>query len=169
MDRLILFRHAKAEPRSADGEDVDRPLTRRGCEDAALMGRLVARERLSPDLALVSTAARALQTWTCARLAFPDAAVEFREELYNASAEELASELDHVPDGAAKVMIIGHNPGLQELAVNLLIESGGPAAQIERVSSHFSTATVASFRIGQAGRAVFDGLFHARDHGGEGD
>jgi phosphohistidine phosphatase len=163
MRRLILFRHAKAEARSAGGEDIDRGLIERGRSDAARIGDRLARAGMAPDIALVSSAARALQTWNCVRDVFPDATVEIDEELYNATAEELEAELGLVAGRADTVMIVGHNPGLQELAIALLEQSDASHAAIEGVSSGFPTATAAVFRIDETGRASVERLLKARD------
>jgi phosphohistidine phosphatase len=169
MRRLILFRHAKAEPRAAGQDDAARPLAPRGREDAALMAKVLAREGLTPDLALVSSATRTLETWTCAQGAFPKARNCSLDALYNATAEEVLEETQRHAGDADTVIVIGHNPGLHELAVNLLIDGGASAAQIDRMAARFPTATAAAFLIDAEGRASFDGLFLARDFGGEGE
>ena len=69
MRRLILFRHAKAEPRAAGEDDFDRPLAERGREDAALVGQALARQGFAPDAALISPARRTAETWIYARAA----------------------------------------------------------------------------------------------------
>ncbi|MEP6967327.1 MAG: histidine phosphatase family protein [Pseudomonadota bacterium] len=163
MRRLILFRHAKAESRVAEGGDAERPLADRGRSDAALVARRLADAGLAPDLALVSCARRARETWDLAAPAFPKARVEIRDDLYNADADEILAELDGKAEAAETVMVVGHNPSLQELAVTLLIEGGAPPGDIERVSAGFPTATAAALAIDPAGRAALDGLFHARD------
>ena len=66
-------------------------------------------------------------------------------------------------------MVVGHNPGLHELAVELLIEASAANAEIERVAARFPTATAVVYDIDDAGRAHLDGLFLAKDLGGEGD
>jgi phosphohistidine phosphatase len=169
MRRLILLRHAKAESRATDGEDIDRALTARGRHDAALVAAVLARTGLTPDLALISPALRARETWQCARDAFPDVETQVRDGLYNAAPEEVADELDVGTQGAETVIVIGHNPSLQELSVNMLLAGDGAAGDIERVSARFATSTAAAFRIDAAGRAALEGLFHARDHGGDGE
>ncbi len=168
MRRLILFRHARAEPRSPGGQDIARPLAPRGRDDAAIMGAVLARAGLAPDLVLVSPARRARETWQYAQSAFPEVAMEVRKGLYNAAPEGVAAELDAGADGAGTVMVVGHNPSLQELAVALLEGGDAPAADIDRVSADFATATAAALRIDADGRASIEGLFHVRDHGGEG-
>ena len=169
MRRLILFRHAKAEPRAAGMDDFDRPLAKRGREDAALIGQVLAREGLVPDLALVSPARRASETWLHARDAFPAAKAELDRGLYNAGPEAIREVIEARADAADTVIVVGHNPGLHELAVELLIEGGASAAEIERVAARFPTATAAALLIDEAGRASFDGLFLAKEHGGEGE
>ena len=168
MRRLILFRHAKAEPRAAGEEDIDRPLSQRGGEDAARVGRRLAADGVTPDLALVSSSLRTRQTWDCVRGAFPAARAEVVEGLYNATCEEIAAVLEAVSPAAQTVMVIGHNPGLQELSVSLLVDGGASPRDIERVAARFPTATAAAFRIDAAGRAALDGLFGPRDHAQEG-
>jgi phosphohistidine phosphatase len=164
MRRVILFRHAKAEPRSAGGQDIDRPLSPRGRDDAARMGAVLARAGFAPDLVLVSPARRALETWRWARGAWPDVAMEVRERLYNASSEEVAAELEAGTGGPATVMVVGHNPSLQELAVALLVDGDAPSGQVDQVSADFATATVAVLAVDQDGRAAVERLFHVRDH-----
>ncbi|HEV2363182.1 MAG TPA: histidine phosphatase family protein [Caulobacteraceae bacterium] len=168
MRRLVLFRHAKAEAHAAGGRDFDRGLTKRGRRDAELMGKVIVQEGFAPDVALVSSAKRARQTWQAAATAMPSAACELHPDLYNASPEEIATAVRSAARSAGTVMVIGHNPGLQELAVNLLVE-GGAEEDIERVSQKFATASVAVFGIASDGKASLCGLYHARDHGGDGE
>jgi phosphohistidine phosphatase len=117
-----------------------------------------------PDLALVSPATRARETWDLASPAFPRARVELRKGLYDASAEELAAEIVIDTQLADTVMVVGHNPSLQELAVNLLIESSASAVDIERLSAGFPTSAAAVLVTDAAGRWALEALFHARDH-----
>jgi len=67
------------------------------------------------------------------------------------------------------LIVIGHNPGLHELAVELLADAAASAADIETVSARFPTATAAVYEIDQVGRASLDGVFLAKELGGEGD
>ncbi|MGI9169355.1 MAG: SixA phosphatase family protein [Caulobacteraceae bacterium] len=169
MRRLILFRHAKAEARAPGGQDIDRALTARGSRDAAVIGEVLAKAGLSPDLALVSPARRARETWECARGGFPGAAMVLRHGLYDASPEEVAAELEAGTGDADPVMVVGHNPSLHELATQMLVEGRACAAEIERVAAKFSTATAAALTFPAAGRVALGGLFHAADHGGDGE
>jgi phosphohistidine phosphatase len=165
MNRLILFRHGKAE-RAAPGGDIARRLTARGRHDAALMGALLAGEGLVPDLALVSAAARTQETWAAAMPSFPQARAEVRRDLYLASDAAVWALAETLGEDAGTVMVVGHNPGLQALAIALLRQGGAGAAVVGRAEAQFSTASVAAFTFDAAGRPAYDGLFHASDHGG---
>jgi phosphohistidine phosphatase len=166
MRRLILFRHAKAEARAAGGEDIDRPLTARGRRDAAIVSRAMAGAGIAPDLTLLSPSARTLETWRCAEDAFGAAPTQVRDGLYNATPEEVAGEIDVGTEGAVTLVVVGHNPSLQELAAHLLAERAGSAEAVERVASGFPTATAAVLGFDDAGRASLEALFLARDFGG---
>lgn len=166
MDRLILMRHAKAERRAAGGEDFDRPLTAEGRADAALVGRALARDGLAPSVAVVSAAARTQETWEAVREAFPNARMQVKRELYNAGPMQILDALEG--QTAATVMVIGHNPGIHELAMGLLTEGGAGSAVIGKVASRFPTATAVAFVIDPNGRALYDGVFYAAELGGSG-
>jgi phosphohistidine phosphatase len=168
MHRLILFRHAKTEARPAGRQDIDRVLVERGRSEAALIGRVLAEADLTPDLVLVSPAARTRETWEYAKPAFPHAIVETRDGLYEATPEEVEAELGDTDHSAGTVMVVGHNPSLQELAINLLIDGGASASDVEKVSAGFPTATAAVFAIDPMGRAALEGLFLARDYRSQG-
>ena len=122
MDRLILLRHGKAEADAPSGQDFDRGLTGRGRSDVSLVARQLAENGQAPDLVLVSPAARAKETWEVAASFFPDAQVEWAPVLYHidpAGILELAKAQQ-----AHTVMVIGHNPGLGELAAHLARKVG---------------------------------------------
>ncbi len=169
MRRLILFRHAKAEPRAAGEDDFDRPLAERGREDAALVGEALAKAGLAPDAALISPARRTAETWIYARDAFPRIRAELDRGLYDAAPEDIRAAIERVADRSDTLVVVGHNPGLHELAVELLVEASASHAEIERVAARFPTATAAVYAIDAAGRASLDGVFLAKDLGGEGD
>ena len=122
MDRLILLRHGKAEADAPSGQDFDRGLTGRGRSDVTLVARKLAESGQAPDLALVSPAARTKETWEAAASLFPGAQVEWAPVLYHidpAGILELA-RAQH----AHTVMVVGHNPGLGELAASLARKAG---------------------------------------------
>lgn len=159
MDRLILLRHGKAEPHSGSGEDIDRRLTSRGVKDSAAMGETLAHLGMVPDLALVSPAARTRETWAAAEPAFPKAETRLDPDLYLADPGAVRHAAEAAGRERATVMVVGHNPGLQELTVRLLAEGGAPPALISRAERKFPTAAAAVFLIDANGRPAFDGLF----------
>lgn len=166
MRRLILFRHAKAEARASGEGDLERPLAQRGRVEAGWMGGVARDQGLIPDLALVSPSLRTRETWLLASEAFPTARMEIRDGLYDATPEEIMAEVETVAGAAEAVMVVGHNPGLQELAMGLLADGGGPAADVERVSAAFPTATVAALRIDGQGEVSLEALLLPRDLAG---
>ena len=163
MQRLILMRHAEAERTSASGGDRERPLSARGRSDAAAMGRTLSARGFRPDLALVSPATRARQTWDLVHDAMGD--VEVREDapLYNGSAETLRRLIDASADAAGCLLVVAHNPGVHLLAVEYLVESAASPAALDRMSGGFSPGAAAVFTIDASGRPVFEGLLQPRD------
>jgi phosphohistidine phosphatase len=170
MRRLILFRHAKAEPRGAGEDDFDRPLSPRGWDDAALVGRALADAGLDPDLALVSPARRTTETWISAREALgAGARVELAPALYNADVDQVLGAIDGASGTCETLIVVGHNPGLHEAAVQLLEEAAATRADVEQVAGRFPTATAAVYAFDPAGRASLESLLLARELGGEGE
>ena len=155
MERLILFRHGKAEARSESGEDFDRRLAPRGLRDAAEMGARLAGLGASPDLALVSTSARTRETWQAAQAAFAAAAVRFDDDLYNAECGEIWRAAEAEP---GTVMVVAHNPGLHELTLRLMIAASAPAADMAAAQRRFPPATAAVFAFDDGGRPRFESL-----------
>jgi len=164
MQRLILLRHGKAESASSSGDDIERSLTDRGRRDSALMGRVLAEMGLSPDLALVSTAKRAKETWAEASAAFPAARAQSRRSLYLASLPQLELAVAEVRDEAQVVLIVGHNPGLHEFALGHMRGPASPAKS--RMMEGFPTAAAAVFSVAANDGLDFDTLLLPRDHGG---
>ena len=112
MKRLALFRHAKTERDSDSGRDFDRRLTERGRSDAGRIGEEI--RGLAFDLILSSPAARAAETAELARLE-----AHFDQRIYNASAGELLAMVQGCDDSVPSLMLIGHNPGFEQLASRL--------------------------------------------------
>lgn len=160
MDRLILLRHGKAESESASGEDFDRRLARRGQRESAAMAAHLADLGLSPDVALVSPSARTRETWAAAELSFPNARVAFDEGLYHSDSEGVRRAAQAAGKTVRTVMVVGHNPSLQELTVRLLAEGHAPSALIAKAQHRFPTATAAVFLFDGEGRPAYDGLFY---------
>ena len=119
MDRLILLRHGKAEPDSDSGDDFDRRLAPRGVRESVDMGARLADMGFQPQVALVSPAARARDTWEAAQPAFPTAETRFVDHLYHADSETIRHAAEEAGAGVATVIVVGHNPGMQELTIRL--------------------------------------------------
>ena len=147
MRRLMLLRHAKTEHDAPSGHDQDRRLDERGRLDAAAIGTWIGRHPPLPDAVLVSTAVRARQTWEIARDAMKDAVreqlppprVELLDELYGAEPTQLLRliRLAEVTN-PAQLMLIGHNPGMHELA--LMLAGSGNAAAKKSLEDNLPTA-----------------------------
>jgi phosphohistidine phosphatase len=159
MDRLILFRHGKAEAESPSGEDFDRSLTARGAKESAETAEVLAGMGMIPDIALVSPAARARETWEAAAASFPGARLQLAPELYNADPAAIREAADAAGRAVRTLIVVGHNPGLQELTIQLLEEGGSPPALVARAQRQFPTAAASVFLIEPDGRPHFDGLF----------
>ena len=133
MRRLMLLRHAKTESDAPSGRDQDRKLDNRGRHDAAEIGGFLGKNPPFPDLVLVSHAVRALQTWEIAWEAMkelvPAPQVQLMPELYGADLPQLLETVRNVSLADPKrLMLVGHNPGMHELAL-ALAGSGDPAGR----------------------------------------
>ena len=138
MRRLVLLRHSKAA-REAGGGDRERPLTRRGREDAARAGRYLVEEKLLPNLAVVSDARRARETLDCAmHAAGKSFKVLIDPEIYLAEDFVLLSELKKAPDLAQTMLVIGHNPGLADFAWR--VTADGDAEARKRLMLKYPTS-----------------------------
>jgi phosphohistidine phosphatase len=137
MRRLMLLRHAKTE-RAEPGElDRTRKLTKGGRADVPLIGAYMARHDLVPDLALVSPATRTQETWTLLAPSFAKAPKAANEErIYNADPKTLMGLIAETK-GAPSLLVVGHNPGLHDLAVQLI--AAGDARARERVTEQLPT------------------------------
>ncbi|MCA3714228.1 MAG: histidine phosphatase family protein [Phenylobacterium sp.] len=158
MDRLILLRHGEAEAGSETGGDFGRRLTARGREASAAVASALADVGLIPDLALVSAAVRTRETWAAMSGLLPGCEVRFEDALYLAEASEMQL-LVREAGGAGVVLVVGHNPGLQELAEALMMEASGPAGTLSRIRAGFPTSAAVAFAFDVNGRPVFDGFF----------
>lgn len=127
MQQLLLLRHAKSSWDSADLPDRDRPLNARGRRAAALMRQAMRDLGLEPDVILVSSARRTRETLELLEPWEATPIVEHLDSLYLAPPPTLLEALHAVADTARSVMVVGHNPGLHELALSLI----GPNAEAE--------------------------------------
>ncbi len=167
MRRLILFRHGKAEAAGPSGGDRERPLAERGWADSAVTAQWLSDTGFSPDLVLVSPAARTRETWDAARPSFPAARLEPCERLYLAAPEVIRDVVDEASDEADTIMVIGHNPGLQELGVQLVADGGAPRPQAERMEDGFPTAAAWVFRMRKRGDVSLEAVYEPPRRAGE--
>ncbi|TYO62300.1 histidine phosphatase family protein [Bradyrhizobium hipponense] len=157
MRRLMLLRHAKTATDAPSGRDRDRRLDDRGHKDAAEIGDWIAAHPPFPQTVLVSHAVRARQTWDTAweamkdRVAAPQ--VEILPELYGADPAQILETLRTatIPANPRRLMLVGHNPGMHEVAL-MLIGSGDRAG-----------AKALAHNLPTAGLAIFD--FDVKDWG----
>jgi len=124
MKTLLILRHAKSDWGDFRLSDHDRPLNKRGKSDAPRMGELIREQGLTPDLILSSTAKRAHQTaQLVAETCGYEAEVITSREMYQAGPEEYVEGINSLADDEAILMIVGHNPGMEELVDTLTGES----------------------------------------------
>lgn len=148
MKVLYLLRHAKSSWADAELDDYDRPLAKRGRRATKRLARYMRRAGIRPALVLCSSARRTRQTLKLLKPALrgkPKLHIE--DSLYGADSAALLRRLRRLPKRADSVLLIGHNPGLQELALALV----RPGAERERMMQRFPTGALAALRIGKAG------------------
>ena len=133
--RLLLLRHAKSSWDDPSLADHDRPLAPRGRKAAERIGAHLRQERIPVALVLCSSARRARETLD---LVAPPGEIEFAPELYGATAAELVERVRRVPDDVDVVMLIGHEPAIRDVTVQLI----GPASELD--DRKFPTAALAT-------------------------
>lgn len=139
---LYLLRHAKSSWDDPTLPDRERPLAPRGRRDAKRIAKHLVRLEIEPELVLCSSAERTRETLELLRPAL-GANVLVEDELYAASSDELLERVRLVPESAASAMLIGHNPGLQQLAVTL----ASAGADLGRLQAKFPTAALATLTL----------------------
>lgn len=160
LTRLIIFRHGKAERHAPSHQDFDRGLMERGQEEADQTAARLASTGAIPDRVLVSAAQRTVETWNAAKAHFPDAKVEFDRGLYNADAATVLEAAEAC--GAASVMVIGHNPGMHDLALMLAARGEIHPRLMTILQDGFPTSAAAVFEW-ENGRPVAKALKLPRD------
>jgi phosphohistidine phosphatase len=121
MRRLLLLRHAKSSWSEPGASDHARPLNRRGQEAAPRIGAYLSRHKLVPDVVLCSTAKRTRETWDLVAAAMrAGPAANYVERLYDAGLRTLVDIFREADPAAKSVLVVGHNPGLQEVATDLI-------------------------------------------------
>ncbi|MDH6134329.1 phosphohistidine phosphatase [Kitasatospora sp. MAA4] len=156
--RIIVLRHAKADwPEVADHE---RPLADRGRHQAPLAGRWLADSGIAPDYVLCSTSLRTRETWKLAAHELPERPhkVVFEKRIYDASAGEIIEVLKETSDEVGDLLLVGHNPGVQNLTEVL---AGGESMgdELARLrQGGFPTAAVAVLAFDGSWKSVEPGV-----------
>jgi phosphohistidine phosphatase len=153
---LYLLRHAKSSWSNADLPDRDRPLNARGDEAARSMAAYMAGAGVRPALVLCSTALRARATLEPLRAAFGDDVDVWTEDgLHGADAGELLRYVQRLPPAVPSAMVIAHNPGLQDLALELA--GAGDRGALRRLTQKFPTGALATLTLPETWAALAPG------------
>jgi phosphohistidine phosphatase len=144
MHTLYLLRHAKSSWADPTLPDHERPLAPRGRRDGKRIAKHLVQLGIEPELVLCSSAERTRETLELMRLGLSaTSTVMLEKELYAASSDRLLERIRAVPEAVTSVMLVGHNPGLQDLA--LALTSAG--AELERLKAKFPTAALATLAL----------------------
>ena len=159
MRQLLLLRHAKSSWEDASLADHARPLNARGQLAAAAMRRVMQGLGLQPDLVLVSSARRTMQTLEALEPWDETPLIEPMDGLYLAGAEQMLKVLRDTAETVRSVLLVGHNPGLHELAVMLVgahgMASGGEAAR--RLAAGYPSGTLTEFTLAVPWQGISEG------------
>jgi phosphohistidine phosphatase len=147
MKQLYLLRHAKSSWKDTSLPDHDRPLAGRGRRAAKAIARHLREQCIEPELFLCSSARRARETLERIEAALATSAVRVEDDLYAASASVLLERLRTVPDTVGSAMLIGHNPGLQDLALDL----ARPSPTVRELATKYPTAALATLEFQGSG------------------
>lgn len=141
MKRLTILRHAKSSWEDDSRDDFDRPLNPRGWKDSRRVGRELKRRKMHFEFGLASPAARVRETLDGLAEGFGEFTFEVRFEprVYEANAATLLDLVRGLPETASSALLVGHNPGLERLAIELTIEG----KLHDQVARKFPTAAVA--------------------------
>jgi phosphohistidine phosphatase len=150
MRLLYLLRHAKSSWDDPAMPDKNRPLAARGWRSTALLAEHVRAQGIAPAVVLCSSARRAVETLDGIKQALEiDVQTSIEDELYGADCEELAHRLHQFPSTMPSIMLIGHNPELQRLAV--MLARSGEAGALDRLRDKFPTCALATLEVPTAG------------------
>jgi phosphohistidine phosphatase len=146
MKRLSVLRHAKSSWDDPDLDDLDRPLNDRGWKAARRIGKEMDRRQTQIDLVIASPATRVRETIQGVREKFRmDAEIHFETKMYRASDATLLSLLRSLPETAHAPLLVGHNPGLERLVIELT--SDDECGLRERIAHEFPTAALALIEL----------------------
>ena len=160
MKTLLLLRHAKAESPAATAKrgqagDKDRRLDPRGQEDCVKIGAYLSTQDYTPDLIAASTAARTMETMECIASRFAATTTTSLDDFYLASSITLLRHIHTLDDSLACTMIIGHNPGMHELACSLAAQTL-PTDLMTDLKNHFPTCALAVINFDQPSWGLCD-------------
>jgi phosphohistidine phosphatase len=153
MADLYVLRHAKSSWDDPSLADVERPLAPRGRKAARLLGRHLSDEGIRPELVLCSPAVRAHETLARIGPALADVETLVEPGLYGASASDLIERLRAVPEDTSSVVVIGHNPALQ----NLIVRLARPGPLRDRANAKLPTGALATLELDGDWNALTDG------------
>jgi len=148
MKKLYILRHAKAGNKGTKKilDDHERPLSKKGLDSCKLIAKHLKKHKEKPALAISSTAKRTRKTFENVFKDYPPPPeVEFTPRLYLAGADDIISVINEVEDSIKSLMVIGHNPGLHELCLELA--GGGDKALIRAVQEYFPPGSLAVYEI----------------------
>jgi phosphohistidine phosphatase len=143
---VYLLRHAKSDWSDQTLPDHARPLAPRGRRDAKRIAKHLRQCGIEPTLVLCSSAERTRETLELIRPALGAAPAQIEDGLYAASCDELLKRLRALPEPSASALVIGHNPGLQDLALLLT----APTRKRRRLEAKFPTAALATLAVPHA-------------------
>lgn len=146
---LMLLRHAKSSWADATIEDHERPLQDKGRGRAANLTAWLEDRDMGCDLVLCSTALRTRQTLDIVLPVLGAPEVRYEESIYEADPQDLLALLRRVDESQERVMIVGHDPGLQQLAILLAMTASGDA--LDRLRRKYPTSALALLSFGEAG------------------
>jgi len=140
---LLLLRHGKSDW-NIDTTDFNRPLNKRGRRNAQLMGEWLVKKNLLPGLIISSSAKRAMTTAeiVCAAMDLPVNSIQTEKCIYQASLADLRQVLLYIPDSVQRLLLVGHNPGLEYLVRHL-----APSIPMPDDGKLMPTATVAYLQL----------------------
>jgi phosphohistidine phosphatase len=161
MKTLLILRHAKSSWKEPSQADHDRPLNERGKRDAPRIGLLLVEQSLVPDVIVSSTAKRARKTAELvARNSGYDGQIQFHQELYLATRETYIRVIRQLDNVHSRALVVGHNPGLQELLEAL---SGQPAELPTAALAQVSLEIAAWDQLEANGRGVLVNLWRPKE------
>jgi phosphohistidine phosphatase len=146
MKRLYLLRHAKSSWKDTGLVDHERPLSGRGRRAGKAIRAHLRDRGIAPEVVICSTAKRARQTLELIEPALGKGAVHVEPEIYGADSEALLTRLRAVPDQVESVLLIGHNPAIQDLALELATAG----TDLRGLDSKYPTATLVTLAFESA-------------------